>query len=457
VVITISTYTEPVPVAAPANDTSQAHETDEKDESSSFAELLAGLLVDKENILSDIIPVDFSEVAGIEEFNGENLNLFGNINETVNIPENELAGIEIPNEYLSAAGVEHLPALIKPETELELDTEALADFQAEILGAGIINQTQPETQTKVDFSASDSTEAVLPDFDVSQIAAARASLEEETGGKKDFSHKETSANERISSKTEKTETFPAKDTQNNSDLHNKPENESLGRLDEMRSRSRRERLGFEIRDMRENVQSNSTHSYSTLDAAGRVSGEAPVREITLELRLPENSGSVGQTQAQTTWEARASSAIENMLARELHQNFNGDIVRHASMALRDGGEGTIRIALKPENLGNVKIRLEMSENKVTGHIFVESEEALNAFRKEISSLEEAFRESGFTDANLNLSLTAGGQNAEEWKKDTSSFTPQKVASLYDDDYHNDAVTMVDVFIGQNSGSINMLA
>jgi len=112
------------------------------------------------------------------------------------------------------------------------------------------------------------------------------------------------------------------------------------------------------------------------------------------------------------WEAKAGgTAVENLLARELHQNFNGDIVRHASMALHDGGEGIIKLALKPDSLGNVKIHLKMSENKVTGHIVVESEEALNAFKKEITSLEQAFRESGFTNAQLNLSLTAGRNRA----------------------------------------------
>jgi flagellar hook-length control protein FliK len=145
-----------------------------------------------------------------------------------------------------------------------------------------------------------------------------------------------------------------------------------------------------------------------------------------------------------------------MLARELHQNLNGDIVRHASVALRDGGEGTIRLALKPESLGNVKIQLEMTENKITGLIVVESEEAMNAFRKEIASLEQAFRESGFTSADLNLSLTQDGQGSEKWE-DANSFNQQMAALAYDESsWEGDSVPLVDVYIGRNS-SINMLA
>jgi flagellar hook-length control protein FliK len=179
----------------------------------------------------------------------------------------------------------------------------------------------------------------------------------------------------------------------------------------------------------------------------------------MEVHLPNNSsGSVGQSAAQTTWETKAASSLENMLARELHQNLNGDIVRHASMALRDGGEGTIRLALRPESLGNVKIKLEMTENKITGFIVVESEEALNAFRREIASLEQAFRESGFTSADLNLSLAQDGKN-QEGQGDANSLTRQIAASAYDESSsfgERENVSIVDVFIGRQN-SVNMLA
>jgi hypothetical protein len=72
--------------------------------------------------------------------------------------------------------------------------------------------------------------------------------------------------------------------------------------------------------------------------------------------------------------------------------------------------------LKPESLGNVKIRLEMAENKITGHITVESEEALRAFEKEITSLEKAFVESGFEGASLEMSLAGNGGGAEQWQE-----------------------------------------
>jgi hypothetical protein len=99
----------------------------------------------------------------------------------------------------------------------------------------------------------------------------------------------------------------------------------------------------------------------------------------------------------------------------------------------------------------------MAENKITGHIFVESEEALNAFRREISSLEQAFRDSGFGEAALNLSLTADGAGAENQNLAEGSFSSQVAASNYEASFDQETAPIVDVFFGRKMGAVNMLA
>jgi flagellar hook-length control protein FliK len=140
-------------------------------------------------------------------------------------------------------------------------------------------------------------------------------------------------------------------------------------------------------------------------------------------------------EAASTWEGRSSQSLSEFLARELHQNLNGDIVRQAHLVLRDGNEGSLRLSLKPESLGNVKIRLEMSENKVTGRIIVESEEAFRAFTQEIHALEEAFRESGYDAANLEMSLAGSGAGEAggggQGEEASSPFHTQAAALRYE--------------------------
>jgi len=238
------------------------------------------------------------------------------------------------------------------------------------------------------------------------------------------------------------------------------EKEGRNRLDEARNRDKRRGAAIEVRDFRStSAEIAQKDSVVQIKAGAETrTGEGSTKDITLELRLP-NEGQ-GNSSAPTSWEAKAGQAFEDILARELHQNFNNDIVRHASVVLRDSSEGTIRLALKPESLGNVKIRLEMAENKITGHITVESEEALRAFEKEITSLEKAFVESGFEGANLEMSLAADGGGAEQWR---GTETGQSAAGIIAAaQYEASAAEWVETpaafdYYYQGSMSVNVLA
>jgi hypothetical protein len=200
-----------------------------------------------------------------------------------------------------------------------------------------------------------------------------------------------------------------------------------------RTERRRERPAvFEAQDLRGGQETGAPGLKEEALPEGKgLSGQ----EIDLSVELKnENRGS---ERASTGGEKTLSQAFEDILARELHQNLNGDIVRHASVILRDGGEGLIRLSLKPDSLGNVKIRLEMAENKITGHIVVESDEALRAFEREIGSLEQAFKDSGFESADLNMSLASGDSGADQRREAgehpffSERFVAEQAASRYD--------------------------
>ncbi|MCL2557111.1 MAG: flagellar hook-length control protein FliK [Treponema sp.] len=166
------------------------------------------------------------------------------------------------------------------------------------------------------------------------------------------------------------------------------------------------------------------------EAARAPAEGSAAREAAVDLRAPAQNG---HSAAATAWEARPSQAMENMLARDLGQRMNVEIARQATIILRDGGEGIIRLALRPESLGHVKISLEMAENKITGRIVVQSEEALRAFERELDSLKEELRAAGFAGADLQMSLAE--KDAEErWQEieDGRAIPLRLAASRYDD-------------------------
>jgi flagellar hook-length control protein FliK len=453
-VITISTYTEPAPVIIAPEEPQKTRESEENSESSPFAELLAGLLnAGNEEILVEQ-PVIFFEN---EELLGEVLS-FDDVQAAGNFMERELFEIGLSKEHPQLLSdldnqdfeFDFQDGLLQNLSNVENDN-GLADLwrNTEVSTPVVAEESDSASQNAVQQLVQNQMEGTVNITPAGEEAALTGSIKKN----------------RLFSENEKTDSPAVKDARNEetASLHAVQEKEKSGRLDEIRSRSRRDRVTFEVRDLRTGSGTDGQAAFGTRINAGaetRVSGEIPVREITLDLRFTgQGQGIQNPAQAQTSWEAKAGNALENMLARELHQSFNGDIVRHASMALKDGGEGTIRIALKPESLGNVKIRLEMTENKITGHIVVESEEALNAFRKEIASLEQAFRDSGYANADLNLSLAAEGRNAEWSGQEANSPLPHNAALRYDDSSRNGEqdTLLVDVFFRRTPGSINLLA
>lgn len=100
-----------------------------------------------------------------------------------------------------------------------------------------------------------------------------------------------------------------------------------------------------------------------------------------------------------------------MLSTQLQNNAT-ELVRTGSIILRDGNVGTINLILHPEELGNVKISLELNDKMVSAQIRVASEEAFQAFKESIASLKQAFADSGFDTGSFDLSWAGNGQQQQ---------------------------------------------
>jgi len=99
-----------------------------------------------------------------------------------------------------------------------------------------------------------------------------------------------------------------------------------------------------------------------------------------------------------------TSSSSSALMKQLEENVNGKIIKQSSIVLKDGGSGEIKLILKPEQLGSVRIRLNLTDNKLTGQIIVDSLAVKEVFEQNLQNLERAFKESGFDTAALNVSV-----------------------------------------------------
>lgn len=134
-------------------------------------------------------------------------------------------------------------------------------------------------------------------------------------------------------------------------------------------------------------------------------------ELTLDLGgnfalKPGAGGSEGADKGLAA--APAPRSFSEALAERLKGSWNNELVQGAHIVLKDGDAGTIRLHLRPESLGGVKIELKLADNSISGKIVVESDEAKSAFERNMASLNDAFRQGGFESAKLEVSVGSGG-------------------------------------------------
>ena len=136
----------------------------------------------------------------------------------------------------------------------------------------------------------------------------------------------------------------------------------------------------------------------------------------------QNTSQGGDLQnAQNGSEAqKTSQTFSAMLTQEI-RDAAADFVQAGKIVLRDNNAGEIRLHLRPENLGAVKINLELSEGKrVTGTVTVASKEAYEAFEKNLDNLAEEFKQNGFEFAEFNLDWS-GFSGQEGFAENFESF------------------------------------
>jgi len=127
----------------------------------------------------------------------------------------------------------------------------------------------------------------------------------------------------------------------------------------------------------------------------------------------------------------AGSDFSALLAQRLREAGNGEIVQAARIVLRDGDAGTIRLRLRPESLGEVKIELNLSDKSISGKIVVESEDAKSAFERTMAELSDAFRQGGFETAGLEVSVGSGSgrQAGGEGGSDVAPFFSERLRAV----------------------------
>ena len=93
-----------------------------------------------------------------------------------------------------------------------------------------------------------------------------------------------------------------------------------------------------------------------------------------------------------------SAAVIESLRESLQSTF----VRRNGIILRDEGNGEIRLVLKPESLGSVRVKVNIVENRIEGRIIVENNSVREIIESNMENMRRAFLADGFDSSSIEV-------------------------------------------------------
>ena len=159
----------------------------------------------------------------------------------------------------------------------------------------------------------------------------------------------------------------------------------------------------------------ATASEKSVTLLKEVDTHGPANRMTFEL-VPSEDGSTGLTQGDQMDTSGKTFSIQTseeqkgavLLDRQLNEKGTQELTKNIRFVLKDNKEGEIKLILKPESLGKVRINLNLQENNIVGKIIVENNSVRQAFMNNLADLTKALEDSGFSSASLDVSV-GGGQ------------------------------------------------
>ena len=103
-----------------------------------------------------------------------------------------------------------------------------------------------------------------------------------------------------------------------------------------------------------------------------------------------------------------------------------ELVRASHLVLKDGG-GEIRLVLKPESLGSIRVRMNLVDNSIEGRIIVDSSAIKHVLDGSVDALRRALTAEGFQMGSLQVSV--GGQDAQSDPRRERDEAPAEVRRM----------------------------
>jgi len=108
------------------------------------------------------------------------------------------------------------------------------------------------------------------------------------------------------------------------------------------------------------------------------------------------------------------SEFRNVLDR-IRDLLQPDSVKKSGIILKENGNGEIHLVLRPESLGNVKIRLNITDNRIAGRIIVENNSMKQLIDSHLADLKTALMHDGFMGSSFDVSVSNGSAGKRNYQ------------------------------------------
>lgn len=132
------------------------------------------------------------------------------------------------------------------------------------------------------------------------------------------------------------------------------------------------------------------------------------KKTTVEVPITPTS-SAPVSEASAFEKALAQGVSKADLVRELKDQGSSEILREAKILVREGQAGEIKLILRPQELGTVKINLILENKHIVGKIFVENNIVKEALQSAFGDLKEVFAEQGMELGALDVFVSQQSQ------------------------------------------------
>lgn len=189
----------------------------------------------------------------------------------------------------------------------------------------------------------------------------------------------------------------------------------------------------DYRTEKTDIQKSSEKTDSTLKVTMNGNDNA-----TIEMNLNQTQVNVSTDVLSSNAQVSSSngSNFQAMLNNQIQANAS-EIVKTGNIVLKDNNKGTINLVLHPDDIGNVKLSLSLDGKNITGHIAVNTKEALEVFKNNAETLREAFIKNGFENASFDVSYNSSSsgsnqfaeQNQQNQQNQNAYFAKREYSSL----------------------------